>query len=116
MSDVKEYEVTLVRTTDDGVIRHKKLIAAISRANAVRTMLQTIDRSRDLEFLYRHFQENLFNQTLFNADIRDHVVEMKIRQSSSIKETVVTIEADDYSTFPTHSEIIIRLTDLGVEI
>ena len=116
MSDVKEYEVTLVRTTDEEVIRHKKLIAAISRANAVRTMLQTIDRSRDLEFLYRHFQENLFNQTLFNADIRDHVVEMKIRQSSSIKETVVTIEAEDYSTFPTHSEIVIRLTDLGVEI
>ena len=105
MAEVKEFEVTLVRTTEDGVTRHKKLIAAISRANAIRTMLQTIDRTRDLEFLYQHFQENLFNQTLF-----------KIRQTSSIKETVVTIEAEDFSAFPTHSEIVIRLTDLGVEL
>lgn len=116
MPELKEYEVTLVRTTADGVTRHKKLIAAISRANVIRTMLQTIDRTRDLEFLYQHFQENLFNQTLFNADIRDNVVEMKIRQSSSIKETIVTIEAEDFSTFPTHSEIVIRLVDLGVEL
>ena len=116
MPELKEYEVTLVRTTGEEVIRHKKLIASISRANAIRTLLQTIDRTRDLEFLYQHFQENLFNQTLFNADIRDNVVEMKIRQSSSIKETVVTIEAEDFSTFPTHSEIVIRLVDLGVEL
>lgn len=116
MAEVKEFEVTLVRTTEDGVTRHKKLIAAISRANAIRTMLQTIDRTRDLEFLYQRFQENLFSQTLFNADVRDNVVEMKIRQTSSVKETVVTIEAEDFSTFPTHSEIVIRLTDLGVEL
>lgn len=116
MAEVKEFEVTLVRTTEGGVTRHKKLIAAISRANAIRTMLQTIDRTRDLEFLYQHFQENLFSQTLFNADVRDNVVEMKIRQTSSVKETVVTIEAEDFSTFPTHSEIVIRLVDLGVEL
>ena len=115
MSELKEYEVTLVRTTDEEVTSHKKFIVATSRANAIRTTLQTIDRTRDLEFLYHHFQENLFNQTLFNADIRDNVVEMKIRQTSSIKETVVTIEAEDFSTFPTHSEIVIRLVNLGVE-
>lgn len=116
MSELKEYEVTLVRTAADEVIRHKKQIVSISRANAIRTMLQTIDRSRDLEFLYQHFQEDLFNQTIFNADVKDHVVEMKIRQTSSVKETVVTIEAEDFSTFPTHSEIVIRLIDLGVEM
>ena len=116
MSELKEYEVTLVRTAADEVIRHKKRIVSISRANAIRTMLQTIDRSRDLEFLYQHFQEDLFDQMIFNADVKDHVVEMKIRQTSSVKETVVTIEAEDFSTFPTHSEIVIRLIDLGVEV
>lgn len=116
MSELKEYEVTLVRTTDEEVIRHKKYIVAATRANAIRTTLQTIDRTRDLEFLYQHFQDNLFNQVLFNADIRDSVVEMKIRQTSSIKETVVTIEAEDFSAFPTHSDIVIRLVNLGVEV
>lgn len=116
MSELKEYEVTLVRTTDEEVTRHKKYIVAATRANAIRTILQTIERTRDLEFLYQHFQDNLFNQVLFNADIRDSVVEMKIRQTSSIKETVVTIEAEDFSTFPTHSDIVIRLVNLGVEV
>lgn len=116
MSELKEYEVTLVRTTDEEVTRHKKYIVAATRANAIRTMLQTIERTLDLEFLYQHFQDNLFNQVLFNADIRDSVVEMKIHQTSSVRETVVMIEAEDFSTFPTHSEIVIRLVNLEVEV
>lgn len=112
-STVKEYRVDMTRTTDLGVEREQKYIAALSRANAFRTLLQTIDRTNDLECLYRHFDQGLFDQSIFNADINDNVLELKIRQSSSISETVVTIVAFDSSSFPSKSEIVIRIKDLG---
>ena len=107
---VREYRVDMTRTTDLGVEREQKYIAALSRANAFRTVVRT----NDLECLYRHFDQGLFEQSIFNADINDNVVELKIRQSSSISETVVIIVAFDSSSFPSKSEIVIRIKDLGV--
>ena len=77
-STVKEYRVDMTRTTDLGVEREQKYIAALSRANAFRTLLQTIDRTNDkVECLYRHFDQGLFDQSIFNADINDNVRRIK---------------------------------------